>query len=48
MFAGSIGADNGDDRALRDVERHRIEGLQVAIEQIEVFDAQHQTCSAPR
>ena len=38
-LAGAIGADDGDDLALRDLERHAVERLRVAIEQVEVFDA---------
>ena len=38
-LAGAVGADDGDDRALLDVERHAVERLRVAVEHIEVFDA---------
>ena len=48
-LAGAIGADDGDDRPLADLERHVVERLGVAMEDIEVLDAQHQsTASAPR
>src|SRR4029077_12950594 len=47
-LTGAIGADNGDDGALLDVERHAVERLDVAVEHIEVFDAQHHKTSAPR
>ena len=47
-LAGAVGADDGDDRALFDVERYAIERLRVAVEHIEVFHAQHHTASAPR
>ena len=47
-LAGAIGADDGDDGALLDVERHAVERLGVAVEHIEIFDAQHHTASAPR
>ena len=47
-LAGAVGADNGDDRAFLDIKRHRIERLHVAVEHIEVFDAQHHSASAPR
>ena len=47
-LARAIGADNGDDRALFDVERHAVERLDVAVKHVEVFDLQHQTASAPR
>ena len=47
-LAGAVGADDGDDRAFRDLERHAVERLHVAVEDIEVFDAQHHTASAPR
>ena len=30
------------------VERHAVERLDVAVEHVEIFDAQHQTVSAPR
>ena len=48
-LAGAIGADDGDDRPLADLKRHIVERLGVAMEDIEVLDAQHQsTASAPR
>ena len=47
-LARAVGADDGDDRALFDVERHAVERLDVAIKHVEVFDLQHQTASAPR
>ena len=48
-LAGAVRADDGDDRALGDLERHVVERLRVAVEHIEVLDAQHQsTASAPR
>ena len=37
-FAGAVGADDGDDRALLDLERDAVERLRVAVEHIEVFD----------
>ena len=48
-LAGAVGADDGDDRALGDLERDAVERLRVAVEDIEVLDRQHQaTASAPR
>src|SRR6516162_5866247 len=47
-FAGSIGADDGNDGALFDVERYAVERLHIVIKHIESFDTQHQTGSAPR
>jgi hypothetical protein len=47
-LAGAVGADDGDDRALLDVERHAVERLHVAVEHIQVLDVQHHTTSAPR
>jgi hypothetical protein len=47
-LAGAVGADDGDDGALLDLERYAVERLDVAVEHIEVFDAQHHTASTPR
>src|SRR6516162_9271267 len=47
-FASSIGADDGNDGALFDVERYAVERLHIVIKHIESFDTQHQTGSAPR
>ena len=48
-LAGSVCADDGDDRPLSDLKRHVVERLRVAVKDIEVLDAQHQsTASAPR
>src|SRR5262249_41150399 len=48
-LAGPIRADNGYDRSFVDVERHVVERLRVAMEDIEILDAQHQSpASAPR
>ena len=48
-LAGAVGADDGDDRALVDLERDVVERLRVAVEHVEVLDVQHQsTASAPR
>ena len=40
-LAGAVGADNGDDGALLDVERNAVERLGVAVEHVEVFDPEH-------
>src|SRR6516164_3873743 len=45
---GAVGADDRDDRAIFDIERYAIERLHVAIEDVELFDMQHHTGSAPR
>ena len=42
-LAGAIGADDGDDGALLDVERDTVERLGVAVEHVEVFDGEHHT-----
>ena len=47
-LAGAIGADDRNDGAFLDFQRHRIERLNVAVEHIEVFDAQDHIASAPR
>jgi hypothetical protein len=47
-LAGAIGANNGDDGALFDIERDAVERLGIAVEDIEVLDAEHQTVSTPR
>ena len=48
-LAGSVRPDDGNDRPLADLERHVVERLRVAVKDIEVVDAQHQsTASAPR
>ena len=47
-LAGAIGADDGDDRALRDLKRHAVKRLDVAVEYVEIFDGEHHTVSAPR
>jgi hypothetical protein len=35
-LAGAVGADDGDDRAFGDLERHAVERLRVAVEHVEV------------
>ena len=47
-FAGAVGADDGDDGALLNFQRYRIERLDIAVEHIEVFDAQDHIASTPR
>ena len=48
-LAGAVGADDGDDGALLDLERNAVERLGVAVEDVEVFDLEHHaTSSAPR
>ena len=48
-LACSIGADDGDDGTLLDLERYAVERLRVAVEDIDVLDGEHQTTvSAPR
>ncbi len=47
-LAGTIRADNGDDGALRHLQRHFVESLCVAVEDVDVVDEQHQSASAPR
>jgi hypothetical protein len=47
-LAGAVRTNDRDDVALRDVERDAIERLRVAVEYIEVLDAQHHSASAPR
>ena len=48
-LAGAVRADDGDDRPFGDLERHVVERLRVAVEDIEVLDLEHQsTASAPR
>ena len=48
-LACSVRPNDGDDGCLLDLERHVVEGLRVAVEDIEIIDAQHQsTASAPR
>jgi hypothetical protein len=48
-LAGSVRPDDSNDRPLTDLERHVVERLRVAVKDIEVLDAQHQsTASAPR
>jgi hypothetical protein len=48
-LAGSVRPDDGNDRPLADLERHAVERLRVAVKNIEIVDAQHQsTASAPR
>jgi len=47
-LAGAVRADDGDDRAFFDVERNRVERLHVAVEHIEVFDAQHHVSAFQR
>ncbi len=47
-LAGAIGPDDGDDGALLNFERDIVERLGVAIKNIDAFDAQHHTVSAPR
>ena len=40
-LAGAIGADDGDDLARRDIERHAVERLGVAVEEVEIAHRQH-------
>src|SRR5262249_55327671 len=50
-FAGAVGPDNGDDGAILNLERYAVECLNVAMEDVELFDLQHQirsSTSAPR
>jgi hypothetical protein len=48
-LAGSVRPHDGNDRPLVDLKRHVVERLRVAVEDIEVVDAQHHsTASAPR
>jgi len=47
-LAGAVGAHDGDDRALRHVERHAVKRLGVAVIEVKVLDAQHHKASAPR
>ncbi len=48
-LTGAVRADDRHDRPLADVERHVVERLRVAVEDVEVLDPQHQpTASAPR
>ena len=41
-LAGAVGADDGDDLALRDLERDAVERLGVAVEEVEILDREHQ------
>jgi hypothetical protein len=48
-LTGAVGANDRNDRAFRHLERHAIERLRVAVENIDAIDGQHQcTASAPR
>src|SRR5262249_38786643 len=48
-LAGAVRADDGDDRSLCDLDRHVIERLCIAIEQVEALDDQrHASASVPR
>ena len=50
-LAGAVGADDGHDLAIADVERDAVERLGVAIEEVEVLDVQkrvHRTSCSPR
>src|ERR1019366_3972145 len=48
-LAGAVGADNGDDGALLDLERDAVERLGVAVEHVEIFNLQHHAItSAPK
>src|SRR5262249_29255806 len=48
-LAGAVRPDDGHDRALLDLERNVLERLGVAVMDIEILDAQHQSiASAPR
>ena len=47
-LACPVRADNGDDRAFGDLQRHVVERADVAIGHFEVFDGEHQSASAPR
>jgi hypothetical protein len=41
-LAGAVGPDDRDDLALGDVERDAVERLRVAVEEVEIGDAEHQ------
>ena len=45
---GAVRAHDGDDGALLDAQRHAIERLGIAIEDVEVLDCEHQMASTPR
>src|SRR2546425_13313999 len=48
-FSRAVRADNRDNGAFADLERHALERLGVAMEDIEAFDREHQAiASAPR
>jgi hypothetical protein len=47
-LACSIGADDGYDGALLDLERYAVERLRVAVKDIDIVYGEHQTVSAPR
>ena len=48
-LAGAVRADDGDDLALADLEAHVVEGLGVAVIEIEIADRKHQIfVSSPR
>ena len=40
-LARAVGADDGDDLALGDLERDAVERLRVAVEEVEIADGQH-------
>ena len=47
-LAGAVGADDRDDRALRDFNRHAVERADVAVGHFKVLNGEHHTASAPR
>ena len=47
-LAGAVRADNGDDRALLDLERDAVERLGVAVKDVEVLDLEDHSASSPR
>jgi hypothetical protein len=47
-LARAVGADDGDDRTFLDLQRYAVERAGIAVEHLDVLDAQHQIASAPR
>jgi hypothetical protein len=47
-LAGAVRADDRDDRPLLHLERYAVERLGVAVEHVDVLDAEHHSASAPR
>ena len=51
LFAGTIGADDGHDLARGDFQRHAVERLGVAVEEVELVDFEehaHSSSCSPR